>query len=696
MNQPYKNLLFYFIATFVALVPTVIFAGYGYLTMPVDPSTLSYVNGNQGINAWFDHKYPLELGDTGAGSSTFVRYDGLQSSTSSWINVHTCGNATSGNGAYCYNGHAGIDFAVATGTTVYAAASGTVEQAQWQDPFFTTSTSNFGIFVRIWHPQYGFSTLYAHLDATDTWAIAGDNATRTEPIGLSGNTGCVKPCSHLHFQVYGGNPTITSSTQGGNLGSDFSDSVDPFGWSGTSTDPWAATDTLGYMWASPGPFATSSVFNFQPVNFVMTTSTTWKANQIYIIQTSLTVSSSATLTIPAGTVVKFDSTSTYMEVKGTLKVTGTASSPVYFTSIEDDTVGGDTNDDATATTPGQGNWGDLRFDAGSSSTINYATIRYGGYDPSAGSPVLDVVDGKLTVNSSTIDLSPDYGLYMASGTVSINNSTISNSTGYGIRSSDGTGGNLTLTGNKFINNELAVYLDFANGLHLIFNPPSNNTSSGNGENGYNVHGTFGASQTWSKDMPYDPQGIVIPATSTLTINPGTIVKSNGSYIDNNGTLNAQGASTSTIYFTSYKDDSIGGDTNNDGASSTPASGDWSQIVTGSGATTTINYAMVRYGGGRAWTWANFYEGGGSLTVKNSTIASSSNYGVYIDGGTVNISTSTIANNPSDGVFNNTTVTSTAQHDYWNASSGPSGVATGTGDGVTAYVTYIPISTSTVP
>jgi len=127
----------------------------------------------------------------------------------------------------------------------------------------------------------------------------------------------------------------------------------------------------------------------------------------------------------------------------------------------------------------------------------------------------------------------------------------------------------------------------------------------------------------------------------------------------------------------------------------PPPGDWKQLENDSG-TSTINYATIRYGGLGISINANLYANGGNFIVTNSTVSSSQFYGIYIASGTVNISTSTIAHNPADGIYNNTTVTSTAQYDYWNASSGPSGVATGTGDGVTSYVNYIPFATSAVP
>jgi pimeloyl-ACP methyl ester carboxylesterase len=109
--------------------------------------------------------------------------------------------------------------------------------------------------------------------------------------------------------------------------------------------------------------------------------------------------------------------------------------------------------------------------------------------------------------------------------------------------------------------------------------------------------------TWTKaEGPYLVDTLYIPAGVTLTIEPGTIIKLNqpncncyeniwifGRIVT--GALNA----TDRVVFTSVNDD-IGGDTNGDGTTTVPVSGDWRQIVIGGGGTLELYNTDVRYGG----------------------------------------------------------------------------------------------------
>ena len=111
-----------------------------------------------------------------------------------------------------YDGHRGIDFGVATGTAVFAAAAGTVDAAGWQDD--ANHKAGFGLRVRLKHSN-GYYTYYAHLSRIDV--SAGATVDEGDQIGLSGSTGS-STGPHLHFEVR--NPTASAS-------------IDPYGYRGS-------------------------------------------------------------------------------------------------------------------------------------------------------------------------------------------------------------------------------------------------------------------------------------------------------------------------------------------------------------------------------------------------------------------------------------------------------------------------------
>lgn len=106
--------------------------------------------------------------------------------------------------------------------------------------------------------------------------------------------------------------------------------------------------------------------------------TTWtKENSPYIL--GGTVDAKKTLTIEAGTVVKFNRGSVdNLKIESDFYVNGTQDEPVVFTSIRDDSFGGDTNGDGSSTKPKEGDWVYILFNPSQDHEmrINHAIVTY--------------------------------------------------------------------------------------------------------------------------------------------------------------------------------------------------------------------------------------------------------------------------------------------------------------------------------
>lgn len=96
--------------------------------------------------------------------------------------------------------HKGIDWAVPTGTAVYASCGGTVAKAGWG--------SGYGYVVYINHED-GRQTRYAHL--SKVLVKVGQTVKQGEKIALSGNTG-VSSGPHVHFEILIGGQQVNPLT----------------------------------------------------------------------------------------------------------------------------------------------------------------------------------------------------------------------------------------------------------------------------------------------------------------------------------------------------------------------------------------------------------------------------------------------------------------------------------------------------
>jgi YD repeat-containing protein len=114
----------------------------------------------------------------------------------------------------------------------------------------------------------------------------------------------------------------------------------------------------------------------------ITTDTVWGPQGSPYLVGVTDVDPGVTLTLLPGTVVKMQEEAN-LGVQGQILVLGTPGERVTITSIRDDSVMGDTNQDGDDTSPARGDWIGIGVSGGASapvSVFDYADIRYGGND----------------------------------------------------------------------------------------------------------------------------------------------------------------------------------------------------------------------------------------------------------------------------------------------------------------------------
>lgn len=184
--------------------------------------------------------------------------------------------------------------------------------------------------------------------------------------------------------------------------------------------------------------------------------------------------------------------------------------------------------------------------------------------------------------------------------IPLSNCTFSQSLTHGV-DLNGQPAKPTVTGCAFVDNsQLAVAdcpIDSVPGFTF-------NTAAGNGGNFIRVtlgslQGNLSLNESNCLGGALVIASPVIPGSGeTLTLGPGTVLKlESGQQVSVSGALKANGTAQKPVVITSIKDDSVGGDTNNDGLSS-GAPGDWGGItlVAGPSGTSSLEHVLLRYPG----------------------------------------------------------------------------------------------------
>jgi parallel beta-helix repeat protein len=281
----------------------------------------------------------------------------------------------------------------------------------------------------------------------------------------------------------------------------------------------------------------------------------------YVLLANMYINSGTYVNVEPGVVIKMNASNIYVD--GGFKTDGTTGQHVVFTSIQDDNEGNpfDSNGDGNATTPTAGNWGSIKFNATSDDAycmLKYTTIKYAG---SSGIGGVTFENAAGQIKNSAILNSSNYGLYCnGNSTPSIDSLTIQNCSLDPIA--------MSLTSNPNLTN-IAFISNFSQAIRIIEGTLSSNAVLAS----RNIAGIT--------NIAYVINQLTISSNAKLTIMPGVVIKfrtDNTNWyaadIVVEGNLIANGTPTEKIYFTSFKDDSKGGDSNNNGNTTAPAKGDW--------------------------------------------------------------------------------------------------------------------------
>ncbi|MBP1077407.1 hypothetical protein JOD63_001375 [Microbacterium terrae] len=350
----------------------------------------------------------------------------------------------------------------------------------------------------------------------------------------------------------------------------------------------------------------------------ITADTTWApaSSTVYLLTTQVDVRSGVTLTIGANAIVKAR-TNAGLAVEGALVVNGTAGNPVTFTSLRDDTIGGDSNSDGDVTTPQPGDWYGITISSKASMTATYATVKYASSGwQSSGADVFRLSHGAVSdTQYDGIRVAADRsGANAGNAIISITDTTVRRAGRNGITVSAtgqpaGSGTQIpvpvvtdnTVTdsgkgyNNSSVPNQVAIRV---HGYALDGSKLTGNDGNGNKISAIALSGTLKTNLSLPQgDLPLallDSDYLTVAAGATLTIAAGQTVKAYQAGLAVEGSLVVNGTAGNPVTFTSLRDDTIGGDSNSDGDVTTPQPGDWYGITISSKASMTATYATVKY------------------------------------------------------------------------------------------------------
>jgi RHS repeat-associated protein len=471
-----------------------------------------------------------------------------------------------------------------------------------------------------------------------------------------------------------------------------------------------------------------NLYNFHPTNVIgfsgydrvelsacatITQDITLPQNQYIIDGPYITIPVGVTLTTEPGTIFEIDSNSSgkAFDVSGKLLAEGTSDNPIVFTSMTDPSYGGSTGTDY---------WSGIVIESTGEFDANYVKIRYSGGSRNffGLSWTYSINDsGTLNISNSEISYSYGYGIFIntAGQTTAINGCTIINNRLEGICIYTVAPTDITINNNTILSNscdlDIGTYIGGTLSVegNTIYNENSgwqNCPISINFSNFYpdtliglsGYDNVYLACSSINHDMTLPCNQYVItsstiniPSGVTLTLVPGTVIKSSNSGSTStfavSGKLIASGTADNPIILTSVSDPLYGG------------SGDtvyWPGIDINSDGEFVADHVTIRNAG----AVANYFNGYnyryaikdlGKLTLNNSELTNSYYMGIYFQTSIQPTIRDNLFSDNTNAMYNTSnSMTVDAKYNYWNSKRGPSTVSDSTdGDKIIGNITYRP-------
>ncbi len=328
---------------------------------------------------------------------------------------------------------------------------------------------------------------------------------------------------------------------------------------------------VGYIGILIGEFGTDSP-TLKQMDFVGVT------NVAYIIESQLSIAEGNVVTIDPGVVIKFNQRYYgYLSVSGALKANGEANNKIIFTSINDDSAAGDTNNNGTASVANNYDWQGLDFAGTASDTENIlknCEIRYCGY-PAYWDGAIRITDCRVVIDLTKVNFS-------YSGALCIFGNA-----------------NPEITNNLFYNlGNAPIYMDMFSNPTFSGNLLSNVPRRGLRIRGGAINGTIPVRNfAGFNNITYIIEE-TMTVTNQLTIPAGLTFKTgNGNGRWNiQGKLDIQGTTEKPVIFTTQEDDLYGSpnDLQNNGQLGLNNYGSYFVFYDQADDASTIDYALFRY------------------------------------------------------------------------------------------------------